>query len=502
MKGTTGKRLVRFIAGGASVPVDNFEVEPKNGKNVITTLDVNVQDITSNALMDMLVGNEAEHGCAIVMEVKTGKIKAIANLGRSKDGNYYEDYNYAITPSEPGSTFKLATMLTVLEDKKVTLNNTVDLNGGVWKIFGQTVYDSEKHGLGRVTIKEAFEHSSNVGMAKLAYTFYNNNPKQFLNHLHKLGLDSLTGIDLKGEIFPKIYKPGNRSWSRTTLPWMGFGYNLMISPLQVLSLYNAVANNGVMVRPYLVNAITEDGRVVKDYQPVVVNPAICSKQTLLQLQESLEGVVLNGTGKTLKNNSYSIAGKTGTALVANGKRGYSDKIYQSSFAGYFPADNPEYTIIVTIKNKPHAAVFYGASVAGPVFRRIADQLFTLKVSQPKNFIQYAGASTWDSNNFNYAGYARDLKKISRDMQLPLKETEAKGNWSRIFKQSSTAVLYKQNIKMKEMPLLNGMGLKDVVYLCENLGLKVNVNGKGKVIAQSIQPGNAIKRGQQVNIQLN
>lgn len=504
LKGSTGQRLVRFIAGGASVPVDDYEVEPENGKDLITTLDVNIQDVTHNALMKMLIGNEAEHGCAIVMEVKTGKIKAIANLGKDKDGNYYENYNYAITPSEPGSTFKLATMLSVLEDKKVSLNNTVDLQGGTWQIYGQTVYDSEKHGLNRVTVKEAFEHSSNVGMAKLVWTYYNSNPKQFLNHLHKLRLDSVTGIDINGEIKPKIYKPGNRSWSKTTLPWMGFGYNLMVSPLQVLSLYNAVANDGVMMRPYLVNAIKEDGRPVKEFQPVVVNEAICSKQTLKQLRECLEGVVLNGTGKTLQNRSYSIAGKTGTALVANGNRGYADKIYQSSFAGYFPADNPQYTIIVTIKNKPHAAVFYGASVAGPVFKEIADQLYTLKVTQQKNYVNYAALQSTDSESYSYAGYLTDVRKVSRELQLPVREapSDSKSNYVKVNKQATNTVLTRQPITTKQMPALAGMGLKDAVYLCENLGLKVNVRGKGKVATQSLVVGQSISRGQTINIQLN
>lgn len=502
LTGSTGQRLVRYIAGGASIPVDDYEVEPENGKDIITTLDVNIQDVTENALMKMMVENEAEHGCAIVMEVKTGKIKAIANLGRDKSGNYIENYNYAITPSEPGSTFKLATMLTVLEDKKVNLNTPIDLHGGVWKINGQVVYDSEKHGLGRVSVKEAFEHSSNVGMAKLAWQHYSGNPHQFLNHLTKLGMDTLTGIDLKGEIMPRVYKPGNRSWSKTTLPWMAFGYNLMVSPLQVLSLYNAVANNGVMMRPYLVNAIKEDGLVIKEFQPHVVHETICSKETLTQLQQSLEGVVLNGTGKTLKNNNYGIAGKTGTALVANGNRGYADKIYQSSFAGYFPTEHPQYSIIVTIKNKPHAAKFYGASVAGPVFKEISDQLFALKVTDQKKYMQYTSLSGADSTRYSYAGYTKDIKKVANHLSVAVAENGAKGNYARMQKQAGGNVLTRQEIKMKQMPSLDGMGFKDVVYLCENLGLKVNVRGRGKAIAQSIVAGQNIVKGQSINVQLN
>ena len=240
-------------------------------------------------------------------------------MAEAANGDYFEDYNYAITPSEPGSTFKLATMLSLLEDKKVNLEQHVNLEGGVWKIYGQTVYDSEKHGLGNVTVKQAFEHSSNVGMAKLAWMYYNSNPNRFVDHLHKLRLDTLTGIDLKGEIRPAIYRPGSRHWSRTTLPWMAFGYNLMVTPLQTLRLYNAVANNGIMMKPYLVNEISQDGISYKKFEPKVMNDSICSASTLEHLKECLEGVMTAGTGMTLRSNQYKIAGKTGTLWLQMAK---------------------------------------------------------------------------------------------------------------------------------------------------------------------------------------
>ncbi len=500
LQGTAGKRLVRFIAGGASVPVDDYEVEAENGKDVITTLDVNIQDVTENALMKMMVKNEAEHGCAIVMEAKTGKIKAIANLGHERDSLYWENYNYAITPTEPGSTFKLATMLSLLEDKKISLNTNIDLNAGKWQIYRRTVYDAEEHGLRNVTVKQAFEHSSNVAMAKLAVMHYSSNPNQFVNHIRKLRLDSITGIDLKGEIKPSIYKPGSRHWSNTTLPWMAFGYNLTVSPLQMLTLYNAVANQGRMMKPYLVNEIREDGRPIQQFQPEALKDSICSKSTLQQLQECLEGVVLEGTGKGLKSNYYKIAGKTGTALVANGNRGYDDKIYQSTFVGYFPADNPQYTIIVTIKNKPHAANYFGASVAGPVFKEISDQIYILKVNQKHNTLDTFPKN--DSNWYSYAGYTKDIKRIAEQLDVNIAANEAKGNYSRIYRQDGTNVLSSQQISMKKMPILLGMGLKDAVYLCENLGLKVLVKGRGKVITQTIPAGQNITKGQVVNIQFN
>jgi cell division protein FtsI (penicillin-binding protein 3) len=284
---------------------------------------------------------------------------------------------------------------------------------------------------------------------------------------------------------------------------MAFGYNLTVSPLQVLTLYNAVANQGKMVKPYLVNEIREDGRPIIEFQPVVLKDSICSTVTLKQLQECLEGVVLEGTGKSLKSNHYRIAGKTGTALVANGNRGYQDKIYQSSFAGYFPADDPQYSIIVVIKNKPHAAVFYGAAVAGPVFKEIADHVFGLKVSAENSRTMY-GFTKNDSSWYNYAGYTKDIKIVTEQLEVKVDQTTSNGrsNYSRMFKQGSTTAIATQAISSKQMPALNGMGLKDAVYLCENLGLKVMVKGRGKVVAQSVVAGQSIKRGQSIIIQLN
>ncbi|MCE3283309.1 MAG: transpeptidase family protein, partial [Chitinophagaceae bacterium] len=269
LKGTSGQRMVRYVSGGVTMPVaegDNT-IEPQNGRDIITTLDMHIQEITENALMKMMVGNEAEHGCAIVMEVKTGKIKAIANLGRKTDGSYFEDYNYALTPSEPGSTFKLATLIAVLEDNKANINTQVNLEGGSWQVAGRTVFDSEQHGQHQVDVKRAFEVSSNVGMAKLAMNSYGNSPSQFITHLKKLKLDETTGIDLLGERKPVIYQPGTKYWSNTTLPWMSFGYNLMVTPMHTAMLYNAVANKGKMMKPYLVKAVKENGKLIREMEP-------------------------------------------------------------------------------------------------------------------------------------------------------------------------------------------------------------------------------------------
>jgi len=273
LKGRSGSRLVRYIAGGVSVPVeDALETEAENGKDIVTTLDVFIQEVTENALMKMMVGNEAQHGCAIVMETKTGKVKAIANLGKGSDGAYHEDFNYAISATEPGSTFKLVTLMSLLEDKKVSLNQIVNVQNGVWQVAGQTVYDDDDmKGKTDITVKQAFELSSNVGMAKIALGGYANSPSQFFSHIKKFRMDTITGIDLTGERKPVIIRPGSRLWGPTTLPWMAFGYNLQVTPLQTLTLYNAVANNGKMMHPYLVSAVKEQGQTVREYEPKVVD---------------------------------------------------------------------------------------------------------------------------------------------------------------------------------------------------------------------------------------
>lgn len=502
LKGRTGKRLVRSIAGGVVVPVDDYQIEPESGKDIVTTIDVFIQEVTENALMRMMVDNEAEHGCALVMETKTGKIKAIANLGKRNDGSYFEDFNYAINPSEPGSTFKLATMIALLEDKKVSLNNVVNLQGGTWQINGSTVYDSEEHGRNEVTVKQAFELSSNVGMAKLAWSNYSNAPSKFIEHLHLLHMDTTTGIDITGERKPVIYKPGSRYWSSTTLPWMAFGYNLSITPLQTLTLYNAVANDGVMMKPYLLNEVKDQGKVVQKFKPTVTETKICSDETLAQLKECLEGVCVNGTAKALfKNTPYRVAGKTGTALVANGRRGYEDKIYQSSFAGYFPAENPQYTIVVVIKNKPHALNFYGASVAGPVFKEISDRLYSTFVRQAR--FDSLERKRNDSMMLSYHGYKKDVKQITSVIGIKTNDvTSLEDDWTVATGNTNGFKMNRKQIDAHRIPSLKGLGLKDALNICEGMGLRVNVRGKGKVINQSIEAGQRVARGQVVNIELN
>ncbi|ANI90340.1 peptidoglycan glycosyltransferase [Arachidicoccus ginsenosidimutans] len=508
LKGTPGKRLVRFIAGGVAVPVDeSADIEPQNGKDIISTIDTHIQEITENALMKMMISNQAQHGTAIVIETKTGQIKAIANLGRQKDGSYWEDLNYAIMPTEPGSIFKLATMLSLLEDKKVTLDEPVNLEGGHWTINGRTVNDAEDDENAN-TVLQAFEASSNVGMAKLVYYAYKDHPEQFINHIKKLGLGNLTGVDIMGERHPFISTPGSKVWSATTLPWMAFGYNNLISPLGIAMLYNAIANNGAMLKPYLVSDIMNGANVVKHIDPVVTR-TVADSSVVKLLQQCLYGVCNDphGTGYTLlKDLPFKLCGKTGTALVANGSHGYADKIYQSAFAGYFPADNPQYTCVVEIVNSPHSRIYYGAAVAGPVFKEIAQRLYTLYVRR-NNQAQYASLDSLKPTKMPYSfiGSADELKTFANGFGIQYNgNIPANNEWATLTSDSNaTDKLVATNIpEGKSMPNLSGFGLKDALYVCENLGLKVNIKGVGRVVQQSLTSGAPIARGQLINLQLN
>lgn len=498
LTGVRGRRLVRRISGGAYVPVEGSETEPENGRDIRTTLDINIQEIAHQALLRQLEANEATNGTCIVMEVKTGKIKAIANLGRQPDGTYHEDLNYAITGTEPGSTFKLVTMLAVFEDGLVAPESQVDLEKGTWRVGSRTVRDSEHHGRNGVTVKQAFELSSNVGMAKLAMTHYAVNPMRFIEHMKQLGIHQPTGLGLAGETKTVIQTPGTRSWSASSLPWLSFGYNVKLTPLHTLMLYNAIANGGRMMKPYLVNAILRDGREERSFSPEVIKERICSQQTLERLRSCLEGVVTDGTARILRSPLYSIAGKTGTAQVANGNKGYSDRIYQSSFAGYFPADNPRYSCIVVIRNKPQVKVYYGSLVAGPVFREVADKIYALDVSaQP----WYAARQAADSSAFRWVGTGRDFRLLQERMGLNALDSAGKAGWTVMTNEATGPVRRSMALTRGQMPSVEGMGLRDAIYLLENLRLKVVPVGSGRVKKQSVEPGTPIKKGQTITLEM-
>jgi cell division protein FtsI (penicillin-binding protein 3) len=485
--------------------VEGYEIDPENGKDIFTTIDVNMQDIAENALLSMMIENECEHGTCVVMETATGKIKAMANLGRQPDGSYWEDLNYAIRASEPGSTFKLATLLSLLDDHEVKLSDRLNIEGGTWKIGTRTVHDAEKQEVSNVTVEEAFEHSSNVGMAKLVVSHYSHNPQKFVDNIKRLRLNQITGIDLAGETSPIVKSPKSRTWSSSTLPWMAFGYEVLVSPLQTLTLYNAVANNGRMMKPYLVNSVQYAGGMDRQFQPVVLIDKVCSDETLADLKTCLEGVCIRGTAKTtLKNTFYPVAGKTGTALIANGNRGYADHIYQSSFAGYFPADHPRYSCIVVIRNKPFAKKYLGAQVAGPVFREVADKLMSLDVQMADSIrlASYTSLLKKDSSAYYYAGESDEIKKVFHTLQMNYADSSRDKRWSGVYRENNQPVIKAKNEEQKQIPDVKGMGLKDALFLLESKDIKVTTRGTGKVKQQSIPAGSIVSKNQKLILDLN
>jgi cell division protein FtsI (penicillin-binding protein 3) len=505
LKGQTGQRLMRYAAG-VYVPVDGAEIDPENGKDIITTIDTYIQDVSENALMKMMVNNNSVHGTCIVMETATGKIKAIANLGKRPDGSYMEDYNYGIAKkTEPGSIFKVATLLSLFEDKYVDTNTIVDCEGGRKSFYGLKITDSHL-GTGRVTVKQAFAMSSNVAFAKLAEEHYHNNPKQFYDHLHALRLDTATGVDIIGQANPLIKKPGGKFWGATTLPFMAHGYEELLTPLHMLMVYNAVANNGRMMKPYLVNAVREMGVEVKSFKPQVLVEKICSAETLGKLKACMLDVVESehGTAHSLKTPMYSFAGKTGTAVTALDNKGYNkgNKIYQSAFIGFFPLEKAKYTIAVVIQNSNESKLAYGGVVSGPVFREVADKIYASNLT---NQPFYKAPEVRDSSNYNYFGLKKDINNILSVLKIPYLDSAAAGYWRSLNMHNNTATLNAENNASPQsaiMPRVVGLGLKDAVYMLENYGLKVNAGGKGKVIYQSLQAGTNFTKGQTINIQLN
>jgi cell division protein FtsI (penicillin-binding protein 3) len=500
LKGEKGKRLVRYAAGGVAIPVEGYEIDPENGKDIITTLDVNIQDIAETALMKMMAQSESRYGTCIVMETKTGKIKAMANLGRRPDGSYDEDYNYAMLTTEPGSTIKLATLLSVLSEGKVTTDDLVEVGTAGKDFVGvRDVNDAERAPKPVLTVKECFAHSSNVGMSKIAYKTFATQPEKYLSYLHQYRLDTLTGIDLVGEDRPHIPKIKRNNEGLHAMVTMSFGYALEVSPLQTLTLYNAIANDGKMMKPYLVNSIQKNGMLLKENNPVVVEENFCSAAVIKAAKECMEDVVKEGTGKpAFKGMPFQVAGKTGTAHVADGKIKYTDGVYQATFVGYFPAEAPQYSCIVVIRTKPHAALHYGGQLGAPVFREIATKLYAMYVDK-KDASSYALSK--DSSAYFYAGNAGDIKNVFSQFKMNYADSTLQNNWTVVYANNYQPVLKPNTVRQQVMPNVKGMGLKDAVFLLENMGLKVVPRGKGKVSGQSLQAGSSVTKGITVYLDL-
>lgn len=462
LQGMEGHRLKQKIAKGQWKPVfDDNEVEPQDGYDVISTINVNIQDIAHHALLKQMEYYEAEHGSVIVMEVKTGEIKAVSNLGRTSNGTYYEKLNYAVGEShEPGSTFKVMAMMAALEDKVIDTSTVIDTKEGTKRFYGRNITDSKHGGYGEISAAKTLEVSSNIGLATIIDDNYSENPQKFIDHLKTWQLDKKIGIPIKGEGKPVIPEPGHELWSKNALPSMAYGYNLRLTPLQTLAFYNAIANNGVMVKPRFIREIRAWNQPVKHFDTQVINNKICSDETLLKIKDILRNIVRRGTGQSLYSENFSMAGKTGTARTEYWLDGWEkDRRYISSFAGYFPAENPKYSCIVVIHKPSTKKGYYGADVTGPVFKRIAQKIFT------------------------------DSPLIAEVTDLDAEDSAMTEDFENYFT--------KTQAESKQVPDVTGMAGMDAVALLENLGLKVKVRGNGTVKQQSIPGGAVLKKGQQI-----
>ena len=503
LKGIGGKRLMQKLSGDVWMPInDDNEIDPQDGKDIITTIDINIQDVAEHALQTQLEEHHADHGCAVLMEVATGEIKAIANLSKDSSGNYKEYYNYAIGEStEPGSTFKLASMIAAMEDGYVDLGDTVNLENGTHKYYDQTMTDSHAPEKKKVTAQRAFEVSSNVGISKLIYQSYWKNPQAFIDRICKMKLNDSLGLQIPGETSPLVKNTKDKSWSGVTLPFMSIGYEVRLTPLQILTFYNAVANNGKMVKPMFVKEIRQRGKLIKNFPTTVINEAICSQKTIDKAKKLLEGVVENGTASNLKNANYKIAGKTGTAQIANKNYGYkyNAKIsYQASFVGYFPADNPKYSCIAVVYS-PSNDVYYGGAVAAPIFKEIADKVYASSLELHKEY----GTPLADKSvkiPFAYAGYQKDIQKVFKAVDMNSSSQNQNAEWvAAVEKDNNINLIERKN--SSGVPNVVGMGLRDAIYLLENYGLHVKIKGKGIVTKQSIDAGIKVEKGSQIIIEL-
>jgi len=504
LSGTQGVRLMQRLTGNVWMPVnDRNEIEPKDGQDVITTIDITLQDVAHNALLQQLVAHDAAYGTAVLMEVSTGKVKAMVNLGKNSQGYYIEQQNYAVGESvEPGSTFKLPALMAALEDGLTDLSDTIDTGDGTFRLYDITIRDDqyERGGYGKITVEEVFAYSSNVGMAKIITESYNNNPARFIDRLYNMRLNEMLGVEIKGEGVPEIKYPGDKLWSGISLAMMSHGYEVRLTPLQILTFYNAIANDGKMVMPKFVEELRYHGKLVKRINTEVLKSTICSRSTLKKVKQILESVVENGTAKNLKNDQIKIAGKTGTNQIYNQEYGYksgSVVSYQASFVGYFPADNPKYSCIVVV-NSPSRNVYYGNMVAGPVFLEIARKVYATDLEMQsedsnRNIVADLPYSK-DGNSYN-------LVNILKNLNLPYDNLNKEAFWINTEKHDDKIIIKERDLIEGLVPNVVGMGARDALFLLENAGLKVNIKGYGSVRSQSVPPGTRIINGEQITLEM-
>lgn len=496
--GQDGEALFQKIAGGTWKPVfDGTNTKAVDGFDIETTIDINLQDVAETSLHRHMLQHDADEGTVVVMEVETGHIKAISNLTRGTGNTYHEKFNHAVGGSiEPGSTFKLLTMIALLEDTNIELTDSVATGKGELTFYKDKVRDHHEGGFGTITVQQAFELSSNVAMAKLVDKHFKSKPLAFLAHIDRVKLSKPLGVQIAGETYPKIKRPSDKGWSGITLPWMAYGYGLEMSPLQTLALYNAVANNGRMIKPVFVTSIRQADQVIEEFETETITNRICSGNTLSKLKILLEGVVENGTAKNLRNSHYRIAGKTGTAMILeNGK--YTKK-YITSFVGYFPAHAPKYSAIVVVKN-PRGWQQYGNNVAGPVFKEIADNIYSRDID-----LHFAmdGTVLQEPGVFPVirAGRQEELTMLTNELGVST-HSSTEEEWVKAARNGSAVTWNKNAVSRDKVPDVTGMTFRDALYLLERSGLVVVHEGMGRVKEQSLTPGGKVSRGARILIKL-
>ena len=482
------------------------DVPPVDGCDLISTIDVGMQDICEKALVDKLKELNAFVGVVVLMEVATGEVKAIVNMTKGKDGNYYEMRNNAISDMlEPGSTFKTASIMVALEDGKITPESVVDTGNGQMPMHGRVMKDWNwrRGGYGKLTVTEILEVSSNVGTSYIIDHFYGSNPQKYIDGLRRMSIDQPLHLQIAGEGKPNIRGPKERSYfSKTALPWMSIGYETQVPPLNILTFYNAIANNGVSIRPKFVKAAVKDGEIVKEYPTEVINPKICSDKTLAQIREILQKVVGEGLAKPAGSKQFHVSGKTGTAQISQGAAGYKAGVtnYLVSFCGYFPSEAPKYSMIVSIQKPGPTAS--GGLMAGSVFSKIAERVYAKDLRLPLT-------SAIDTNTVVIphvkAGEMRQTQRVLEELNINIQGKIAdsrKEVWGSTHAAPQAVVLESRGIMQNFVPSVIGMGAKDAVYLLESKGLKVNLVGVGKVKSQSIANGTIIRKGQTITLTMN
>ncbi len=502
MRGRDGMRLMQKVRN-AWIPVNQQEsVAAQRGADLNTTIDIRMQDIVESALMSAVVHHKAAWGTAVLMEIKTGAIRAIANLDRASGGGYYEGSNHAVgSATEPGSTFKLVSVMALLEDGYADLDTRVDLHNGKKVFYGHEMSDSHWHPHREVDMRQAFEISSNVGIATLADDAYarKKKSKEFIAKINQFGLNRTTGIRIPGEAKPYIKEAYNndQQWSSTSVAWMSHGYELKVTPLQLLTFYSAVANDGKMMRPYLAESIVKDGKTLQEFGPEVAIDKIAKIETVAKARELLEGVMLRGTGKSHQSEFVTMAGKTGTAVLDYFRSGEGRKKYQGSFVGYFPAEDPEFGLIVLL-NDPRQNGFYGGAVALPAFKEIAEHVMALT---PTEYLATHKDSTTVKESYTVAAFAHmtDIEEIAKTLKVEYSNV-VESDWVS-WEAAHGNELAMRSMDGLEIPDLRGMGLKDAVFLLENAGLEVQTRGVGKVKKQSVKAGKKVSKGTRIQLVL-